>query len=281
MVRGGRLYIVIVNFMVLVDGKKIAADISAAVAARVAVSLTPVKLVVVACDPNFETQKYLALKQARAVALGIALAVEVLPRESDTEAVVAAIEADLPNVDGVVVQLPLPTHIDTAAVLAAVPAAYDVDAFSYQGAPDAVVLPPVVAAIDAIARLHCLSWLDKNVVVFGEGRLVGAPAAAFARAQGAKVTVLTEKSESVADAARAADIIILGAGKPNLLTPDMVREGVVVFDAGASEDGGLLVGDAAPAVAEKAALFTPVPGGIGPITIAVLFQNLLELKARQ
>jgi methylenetetrahydrofolate dehydrogenase (NADP+)/methenyltetrahydrofolate cyclohydrolase len=267
--------------MVLVDGKKIAADISVAVAARVAVLPTPVRLVVVACDPNFETKKYLTLKQARAAALGIALEVEVLPRESDTMAVVAAIEAALPNVDGVVVQLPLPRHIDTAVVLAAVPAAYDVDAFSYQGEPGTTVLPPVVAAIDAIARRHDVSFKDKKVVVFGEGRLVGAPAAAFARSEGANVTVLTETSENVADIARGADIIILGVGKPNLLMPEMVKDGVVVFDAGASEDGGLLVGDAAPAVAEKAALFTPVPGGIGPITISVLFQNLLELKARQ
>jgi len=267
--------------MVLVDGKKIAADIAAAVKEKVEVSQTPVRLVVVACDPNFETQRYLALKTARAEALGITLVVEVLPREADTAAVVAAIAASLPTVDGVVVQLPLPSHIDTATVLAAIPAAYDVDAFTYQGAMDAVVLPPVVAAIAEIARLHNVSWEGKNVVVFGSGRLVGAPAAAFAQAEGAHVTVVTETSENVVDTARAADIIILGVGKPNLLTPDMVKAGVVVFDAGASEDGGLLVGDAAPALADKAALFTPVPGGIGPITIAVLFQNLLKLKTRQ
>lgn len=267
--------------MALVDGKKIAADILAKVASRVTAAQKPVRLVVFACDPNFETQRYLALKKARAESLGITLLVEVLPRAASTETLLAAITASLSTVDGVVVQLPLPNHIDTATVLTAIPAAYDVDAFTYRGTPDAVVLPPVVAAIAEIARLHNVSWEGKNVVVFGSGRLVGAPAAAFAQAEGAEVIVITETSENAADTARAADIIILGVGKPNLLTPDMVKEGVVVFDAGASEDGGLLVGDAAPAVADKAALFTPVPGGIGPITIAVLFQNLLELQARQ
>lgn len=267
--------------MVLVDGKKIAADIAAAVKVKVAALQTPVRLVVVACDPNFETQKYLALKKTRAESLGITLVVEALTRESDTAAVIAAITASLPNTDGVVVQLPLPSHIDTKAVLAAVPATYDVDAFTYQGEPAAVVLPPVVAAIAEIAERHSITWAGKNVVVFGSGRLVGAPAAAYALTEGAHVTVLDETSLNTADIARTADIIILGVGKPNLLTPDMVKEGVVVFDAGASEDGGLLVGDAAPTVAEKAALFTPVPGGIGPITVAVLFQNLLELKVRQ
>lgn len=75
--------------------------------------------------------------------------------------------------------------------------------------------------------------------------------------------------------------MILGVGKPNLLTADMVKTGVVVFDAGASEDGGLLVGDASQEVASKASLLTPVPGGIGPMTVILLFRNLLKLKTRQ
>lgn len=267
--------------MALVDGKQIATEIAASVTAAVALAETPVRLVVIACAPNFETQKYLALKQKRAEALGITLMVNTLPSTADTAAVVAAIHTAVPAVNGVVVQLPLPPHIDTAAVLAAVPVTHDVDAFTYQGAKDALVLPPVVAAIAEIARQTGVTWAGKNVVVFGSGRLVGTPAAFFARAMGARVTVLTEASLDATAVAQAADIIILGVGQPNLLTPDMVKEGVVVFDAGASEDGGLLVGDAAPTVAEKASVFTPVPGGIGPITIAVLFQNLLTLKARQ
>lgn len=266
--------------MSVVDGKKIALDISTATAATVAALPFPPTLRVVACNPNFETQKYLALKKAKAEALGIVLTVEILPESTTTAEVVSVVKEDVKEADGVIVQLPLPAHIDTAAVLAAVPASHDVDAFKYQTG-ETTVLPPVVGAINEIAKQHQVQFKDKQVVIFGAGRLVGAPAARYATLQGAKVTVLTEDSTDSAAVVLAADIIILGVGKPNLLTPDMVKEGVVVFDAGASEDGGLLVGDADPAVANKASLFTPVPGGIGPMTIALLFRNLLELKQRQ
>ena len=266
----------------LVDGKQIAAAILLEVAEQIKVKQLEPKLVVLTCAPNFETRKYLDLKKAKAEALGISLTVRELPHDSNTEMVLAAVGEAVVESDGVIVQLPLPKAIDTAVVLAAVPSTHDVDAFAYAGELGAV-LPPVVGAIAEIAKLHHVSWLGKQVVVFGCGRLVGKPATAFAQSQGALVTVLTITSTEteVASATAKADIIVLGVGKPNLLLPEMVKEGVVVFDAGASEDGGLLVGDASPAVAELASVFTPVPGGIGPITIALLYRNLLELKARQ
>jgi methylenetetrahydrofolate dehydrogenase (NADP+) / methenyltetrahydrofolate cyclohydrolase len=94
-------------------------------------------------------------------------------------------------------------------------------------------------------------------------------------------TILTAESPDTAAVLMTADIIVTGVGKPGLITADMVHNGVVVFDAGTSEDGGVLVGDAVPEVAAKAALFTPVPGGIGPITIAVLLKNVMELAQKQ
>lgn len=266
--------------MILVDGNTLASELLERVATEVAALFTPPHLVVITCAPNFETQKYLALKQKKAHALGIKMTVEELPATSTTEDVQAAVLAAVGQSTGVIVQLPLPHTIDVAAVLESVPMSHDVDAFSYMGGEKAV-LPPVVGAIDVIARAHGIDWTGKHVVVFGQGRLVGVPAAAFALSEGARVTILTEESTNAVEMARVADIIILGVGKPNLLTADMVKEGVVVFDAGASEDGGLLVGDADRAVAEKASLFTPVPGGIGPMTIALLFHNLVELQKRQ
>jgi methylenetetrahydrofolate dehydrogenase (NADP+)/methenyltetrahydrofolate cyclohydrolase len=266
--------------MVLVDGKKIAADISTSVQTRVAAFLTSPRLTVITCNPNFETQKYLALKKAKAEVMGIHLNVEVLPETADTQTLIEAVRQAALVAEGIVVQLPLPVGIDTQAVLQTVPPSHDVDAFLYQteGSP---VLPPVVGAIDVISQLHGVSWLDKQVVIFGSGRLVGGPAYTYASSRGANVSVITEETESVEMITQTADIIILGVGKPNLLTPDMVKPGVVIFDAGASEDGGLLVGDADPRVAEKASLYTPVPGGIGPITVALLFRNLLDLQKRQ
>jgi methylenetetrahydrofolate dehydrogenase (NADP+)/methenyltetrahydrofolate cyclohydrolase len=96
---------------------------------------------------------------------------------------------------------------------------------------------------------------------------------------GANVTVTNRSTVDLASHTREADVIILGAGSPGLLTPDMVKQGAIVLDAGTSEEGGVVKGDANPAVAEKASLFTPTPGGIGPITVAKLFENLLVLDA--
>lgn len=266
----------------IVDGKQIAADIAELVANTIKVEAIIPKMVVLTCNPNFETRKYLELKKKKAEALGVVIEVNELPPTANTSEMLAAVKTAVEVADGVIIQLPLPSGIDTAEVLAAVPISHDVDAFSYKGGVEEV-LPPVVGAIDEIATRHQVSFKDKKVVVFGHGRLVGAPAVIYAKSKGAQVTLLTEESDKAAvhQATLAADIIILGAGQPNLLTVDMVREGVVVFDAGASEDGGLLVGDASREVATKASVFTPVPGGIGPITVALLYRNLLELKARQ
>lgn len=264
----------------IVDGKAIASDIYQDTAHLVESLPVSLAMAIITCDPNFETQKYLDLKKKKASALGIDLLLTVLPKESSTADVVSAVVSAVRLTSGVVVQLPLPRHIDTNAVLAALPSSHDVDAFLFE-AGNTPVLPPVVGAIDEIAKRYNVTWEGKKVVVFGSGRLVGKPAAVFAKAAGAEVTVVTESSGDVTALTLEADIIILGVGKPNLLLPEMVRQGVVVFDAGASEDGGVLVGDAHPAVANKASLFTPVPGGIGPITVALLFRNLLELQACQ
>ncbi len=266
--------------MILVDGKKIAQDISASVAEAVSAMSVKPSMTVIACNPNFETQKYLALKEQKALNLGILLTVQILPNDSNTETIVDSVNEAVKNTNGIIVQLPLPAHIDVEAVLASIPPSHDIDAFSYQNGVTSV-LPPVVGAIDEISRINDLDWFDKKVVIFGKGKLVGAPTFEYAKRQGALVSVVTEETENVLDITRKADIVVLGVGKPNLLTIDMVKDGVVVFDAGASEDGGLLVGDSNPEVSSKASIFTPVPGGIGPITIALLFRNLLDLVSRQ
>ncbi len=262
--------------IMIIDGKALAVDILAAVRAGTQLFEQPPRLTVFTCTPNFETQKFLVLKQKRAQEVGIQVEVVFLPADSTTETVIAAIAESVLDTDGIVVQLPFPAHIVTADILAAVPTSHDVDALSYHGG-ETEVLPPVVGAIAAIAQAQAIGWVGKHVVVVGNGRLVGAPAAAYAETQGAKVTVVVKDTVGAADTITSADILILGAGVPGLVTADQVTPGVVVFDAGTSEEGGMLVGDATPDVAAVAAVFTPVPGGIGPITIAILLKNVLYL----
>ncbi len=258
-----------------VDGKGIASTVLQTVAEEVATLPRAPRLSAITCAPNFETQKYLEMKKKKAASVGITLNVVELPEDASTEMVLSCVEKVAKESDGVVVQLPLPAQIDREQVLSAVPASKDPDGFLY-GQVGGACLPPVVGAIDEISKIHNLDWVGKNVVVLGEGRLVGTPAAAYARLKGVKVTVLT-KDTYQEELLKEADIIISGIGQPHFIKPQFVKEGVVVFDAGTSEDGGVLVGDADPLVAEKASLITPVPGGIGPITIAYLLSNLVTL----
>jgi methylenetetrahydrofolate dehydrogenase (NADP+)/methenyltetrahydrofolate cyclohydrolase len=260
----------------IIDGKAVAKRIYDEVAAAVAVlPRTPV-MAAIACAPNFETKKYLELKKKKAAEVGITLRVVELPETVPTDEVVACIKAVLPDVDGVVVQLPFPPHIDREAVLAAVPVTKDPDGFSY-GSVSGACVPPVPAAILEIAAAYNVSFHGKNIVVLGQGRLVGAPTAHLLQEQGMLVTVVTESTHDTAEVLKNADVIISGIGKPHFITPAMVKKDVVVFDAGTSEDSGVVVGDVHPVVAEMAALFTPVPGGIGPVTVAVLLKNLVSI----
>lgn len=263
----------------IVDGKALAQRILDDVANVVALQPQAPRLAVFTCAPNFETQKFLQLKQKRAAEVGVAVELIVLSPHSTTEVVVKTIRATIALSDGIIVQLPFPDHMDTLAILAAVPDTHDVDALRYHG-EETTIFPPVVGAIDVIASAHGVLFAGKSVVVVGQGRLVGVPAAAYARACGASVTIVLEDTPDRAVHLAAADILVLGAGVAGLVTAGEVKSGVIVFDAGTSEEGGMLVGDAAPNVASVASLLTPVPGGIGPITIAILLRNLLQLAVR-
>lgn len=263
-----------------IDGTVIAQDILATLKVEVAAMLRPPRLMVFTCQPNFETKKFMALKAARAKEVGIAVQVKELDAEVSLEQALLMIGDAHAHTDGIVVQLPFPKRIPADELSTIIAPSHDVDVLTYDGS-DSEVLPPVVGAIEEIAQRNQVSFTDKTVVVIGHGRLVGAPFALYARKQGAHVHVLTEQTTDIKALTKTADIVVLGAGVPGLLTPAMVQAGVVVFDAGTSESNGVLAGDADPALESVASLITPVPGGIGPITIAILLRNLVRLKKQK
>ncbi len=259
----------------IVDGRAIAADIYREVATLISSLNRAPKMGIITCSPNAETRQYLELKKRKAEDVGIELLITELEAAVSTEEVVASIKEISNTVDGIVVQLPLPAHIDREIVLASIPTHKDPDGFSYP--KEGSVLPPVVGAVEEIGNRHNVVWENKKVVVFGMGRLVGQPCAAYAKNRGAEVFCITKESINTNELLESADIIIAGAGSPRTISKDMVKDRVVVFDAGASEDGGTIVGDVSSEVSEKASVFTPVPGGIGPITVALLLRNLTDL----
>lgn len=255
-----------------VDGKRLASGVYESLRTRVRSLSRAPRLTIVTASPNLETKKYLALKERRAAEVGIETNVIVLAESATTENVVTLVANEAARADALIVQLPLPPSIDADRVLAAVPVSRDADGLN----PESAVLSPVVGAIREILARHGVLPQGKRVAVVGEGRLVGRPASAWFRSVGAQVRVLTKDTADIEAETRDADIIVSGAGVPGLLTPAMVKAGAVVLDAGTSDEGGELRGDADPGVAEKASLFTPVPGGIGPLTIAILLSNVVD-----
>lgn len=257
----------------IIDGRKIADEVYASLSERVKRLGRPPRLVIVSCAPNFETQKYLALKQKKADMVGIETRLVVLGETSTTEEFVHAIHSALPIADGVIVQLPLPLTVDKEVIVQAVPPVYDVDALNSNTTE---ILSPVVCAIQEILTQNEINPVDAQVTILGSGKLVGLPAYRWFVAHGSHVSLVTSDTSDVVHYTKNADIIVCGAGVPGLLTPDMITEGVVIIDAGTSEDGGELRGDAHPDCALKARLFTPVPGGVGPLTIAMLLRNVVD-----
>ena len=236
----------------LVDGKKIAEDIIAGLG----VSLRGKRLGIVVGTQDSATDSFIKIKSRVAQRLGV----EVVRGELDEL---------IKTCDGVIVQLPIS---NSEQLLASLPPEKDVDALGL--AP--LARAPVAGAIAEILKYTGVEPRLKKAVVVGAGRLVGAPAAKLLRELGADVEVVTSGEGSLTSL-KTADIVVLGAGEPGLIKPEMLKQGVVLIDAGTSEQGGKLAGDADPACAQVASVFTPVPGGIGPIAVAMIFKNLFDL----
>jgi len=261
----------------IVDGRQMAEGIYEELAeARRGREIAPrLGLFVVSHDPVIES--FVRIKSKAAARLGVEVVRVDLPDGADSQAAIAAVHELSGRVDGVIVQLPLPAQIDTDAVLASVPSQKDVDALNPTIPEYAkIVQAPVALAIEEILKHADVHIEGKRAIVVGAGRLVGTPVAAMLRRRGAHVEIVT-LGEGSLDALKDADIIVSGAGSPHLITPDMIEDRVVLIDAGTSESGGKVVGDADPACAQKASVFTPVPGGVGPLAVAMIFKNLFEL----
>jgi methylenetetrahydrofolate dehydrogenase (NADP+)/methenyltetrahydrofolate cyclohydrolase len=265
----------------IVDGRAIAKKLYGELAME-REKFGDIKLGILVGDKNPVTHSYVTIKEKGSARLGIQMVRRELPDGSDTAAAVKAMQEIIAETDGVIPQLPMMHGIDAEAVIEAMPKEKDVDVLSQSALTefekgDWAAVPPVPAALAYILKESGVDVRGKRVVSLGRGRLVGKPAATLFKHLGAEV-VLLGRGDDIASQTRDADVIILGAGVPGILKVDMVKDGVAIVDAGTSELGGKVVGDADPAVAEKASVFTPVPGGVGPVAIAMIYKNVLALK---
>jgi methylenetetrahydrofolate dehydrogenase (NADP+)/methenyltetrahydrofolate cyclohydrolase len=256
-------------------------------------------VVLVGADPASEV--YVRMKGKAADAAGFASRQFTLPAETSEDELLGVVEglnAD-PEVHGILVQLPLPAHIDSSRVLLAIDPAKDVDGFHPLNAgrlavgDDSVLAPCTPAGIIEMLMRSGYDPSGRHVVVVGRSNIVGKPVALLllrtGRGGNATVTIAHSRTKDLAAVTRQADILIAAVGRANLITKDMVRPGVVVIDVGVNRvddadapRGYRLVGDVAfDEVAEVAEAITPVPGGVGPMTITMLLRNTVDAARRQ
>ena len=270
-----------------IDGKKIRDEIKEELRKELLSSLNSPTIAIISVGNNPVIQQFVNIKKRFAHEIGVEVIVLELPSESTFEGIKNIIQKhnDDPLVKGIVVQLPLPRHLDTSSVLNCIAQSKDVDVLAESSLArfknnDLPILPPVIGAVSELCERFNIQIINKNILVVGSGRLVGAPGATWFRQQGGNVTVVDNPSEDILTCASQADIILSGAGSAGLLKKEMLKQGVVLFDAGTSESEGVVLGDADPSCEEVSEIFTPVPGGIGPITVAMIFKNLTILNKK-
>ncbi len=277
----------------IIDGKAIAAQLRAEIAAETAAlrerGITPgLAVILVGDDPASHT--YVRNKQRACAEVGFYSEQIDLPADTDVQTLldtVAALNAR-PDIHGILCQLPLPAPLDEAAVIAAIDPAKDVDAFHCVNAGhillgDYQFLPCTPAGVMELLRRSGVEVAGKECVVVGRSNIVGKPMALLLLQANGTVTVCHSRTRDLAAACRRADVLVVAIGKAKFITADMVKPGAAVIDVGMDRDeNGKLCGDVDFAAVEPVAgAITPVPGGVGPMTIAMLLRNTLTAAKRQ
>ena len=265
----------------IVDGKAIAEDIYADLKPKFGRARRTLKLGIVVAGANPVIESFVRIKTQAAEQLGVEMVRINVSEKSDTGKIIQAVSRLVGDTDAVIVQLPLPSGIDTNEILSAVPKEKDVDALNPK-IPEAErpVHAPVALAVVEILKRSGVEIRGKRTVVVGAGRLVGAPSAWLLKSLGADVSIFSLEEGSIEDL-KSADIVVLGAGNPGFVKPQHLKEGVALIDAGTSELNKKIIGDADPACAAVASVFSPVPGGVGPVAVAMIFKNLFDLVEKR
>ncbi|HEY6460859.1 MAG TPA: bifunctional 5,10-methylenetetrahydrofolate dehydrogenase/5,10-methenyltetrahydrofolate cyclohydrolase, partial [Polyangiaceae bacterium] len=261
------------------DGKALAARVREEVAASVvALDHVGVATVLVGDDPA--SHIYINLKQKAAEAAGIEAFDHRIPADTSQEdvlALIAKLNAD-DAVDGLLVQLPLPAHIDEATIIEAIDPAKDIDGIHpvnagrlYLGRP--TLVPGTPLGVMRMLEEYEIQLSGANAVVIGRSAIVGKPMAQLLLAANATVTTCHSRTRDLAHHTLEADVLVAAVGQPHMVKPDMVKPGSTVIDVGLTRTDDGLQGDVDPAAAERVGYITPVPGGVGPMTIAMVLQN--------
>ncbi len=275
----------------ILDGKAIAADIRHGIGQQVSEMVSagqrPPGLVVILVGEDPASQVYVRNKQRSCEEVGFYSELKKLPAETSQEELLAIID-ELNNreeIDGILVQLPLPDQIDEEEVIERILPTKDVDGFHpYNFGRMALRMPTLrpctpKGVMTMLERTgHNLEGLD--AIIIGQSNIVGRPAALELLAARCTITVCHSRTKDLADKVRNADVVVAGVGRPNFVQGDWIKEGALVIDVGINrlEDGSLCGDVDFEAAKERASWITPVPGGVGPMTIATLLENTLQAR---
>lgn len=260
----------------IIDGKKIAQKILEEVKEKIQKSEKKFRLVAIFVGENPELRKFVELKKKAAEEIGVDFKIHEFPENITNNKLREELNkiCKVKTTNGVIIELPLPKHLNTQYLLNTIPEEKDVDVLSEKSQGKfftgrSKILPPSVETVKQIFKEYNIEPKGKTAAVFGYGLLVGKLVSHWLINQGATVSIITEFIKEPDKISKEADIIVSGVGKQNLITEDMVKENAVVIDFGKDVDF--------ETVSKKASLITPPTGGVGPIVVAGVLENLVEL----
>lgn len=277
-----------VDYMLL-DGKMLSNKIKNKLKAEFAKLDPKPKLVVILVGDDPASKLYVQSKQKACEEVGVISETILLDSTITEEQLVLEIERlnNDPTVHGILVQLPLPKHLNETLIINTISDKKDVDGFHIYNKGRLInnletIVPATPLGVLTLLKEYNIEIKGKHAVVIGRSNIVGRPMAALLLNHDATVTICHRYTENLKQYTLMADIIVCAVGKPNLITADMVKEGAVIIDVGINRLGKKVVGDVDfENVKDKASAITPVPGGVGPMTIAMLLSNLLKCYQNQ
>jgi len=274
--------------MAIIDGKKVSSQIIENIITEVkALKLKTEKspgLAVILVGDDPASAVYVRNKNKTCTKIGFQSFENILPSDTSELILLNLIDElnNNENVNGILVQLPLPKHISSHKILKAIKPEKDVDGFHLENVGrlvtgNAAFKPCTPAGIIQLLDYYNIDLEGKNAVVLGRSNIVGKPVAFLLLEKNATVTICHSRTKDLSTITRQADVLIAAIGKPNFVTADMVKDDSVIIDVGINRVDGKLVGDVDyQVVSQKVSLITPVPGGVGPMTIAMLMANTLQ-----
>ena len=277
----------------IIDGKALSAEIKENLKKSVeefeARYNRKITLAVILVGENPASCVYVKNKVKAAEFIGIKSLSFRLPEnssEQDVEKVIKSLSEDK-SVDGILVQLPLPKHINEEKILSLVPPEKDVDGFTAENVGNTTLFKDSINSCTPAGIIHMLKSINvplcgKHAVIIGRSNIVGKPVALLLLKENCTITVCHSKTENLSEITKQADILIAAIGKPKFVKADMVKKGAIVIDVGINRTENGLCGDVDfNGVKDKAAFISPVPGGVGPMTIAMLMQNVYKCAVRR